>query len=83
MKVRIEEEIYAGTPSEIVELLRENAFDREQFPDLDGYIGYMCESFERMTDLSCTVRGESLDDRAKELLLRFADIDALEVLEDE
>ena len=83
MKIRIETEVYEGSPAEIMEQLWENSFDRDRFPDLDGYIRYMCESFERMTDLSCAVRGESTDDRAKMLLFRLAEIDALEVILDE
>lgn len=83
MKIRIEEEIYEGTPSEIMESLWDGSFDKNQFPDLDRYITYMCSTFERMTDIPCDIPNGTTDERAHALLLRLAEIDALEVVEDE
>lgn len=83
MKIRIEEEIYEGTPCEIMERLWYGSFDCELFADLGQYIGWMAKNFERMTDMPCDVQGDSLDGRARAVLLRLADIDALEVMEDE
>jgi len=83
MKIRIETEIYEGSPAEIIEQLWEGSFDREQFPDLEGYIKYMAESFERFTDMPCAVPDGDIHARAHALILNLAEIDALEVLEDE
>lgn len=83
MKIRIETEIYEGTPAEIMEQLCEDSFDKNQFPDLGRYIDYMAESFERMTDMSCPIPESTLDERAYAVLMRIHDIDALEVICDE
>lgn len=53
MRIRIEEEIYTGTPREIMKQIWENSFDKAQFPDLEGYIRHLCEAFTRMTDVPC------------------------------
>lgn len=83
MKIRIEEDVYDGTPSEIVEQLWDGSFDKEQFPDLDRYITYMCGAFERMTDIPCKITNGTTDERAHALLFKLANIDALEVIESE
>lgn len=83
MKIRIETEVYEGSPADIVEQLWEDSFDKEQFPDLGGYIDYMAESFERMTDMPCSVPDGTPDERAHAVLMRLQDIDALEVLDNE
>lgn len=83
LKIRIEEEIYEGTPREIMERLWYGSFDYELFPDLGQYIEWMANNFKRMTDMPCDVQDNSLDGRARTVLLRLADIDALEVMEDE
>lgn len=83
MKIRIETEIYEGSPAKIMEQLWEDSFDKDQFPDLEEYIDYMTESFERMTDMSCPVPKGTLDERAHAVLMRLQDIDALEVICDE
>ena len=83
MKIRIETEVYEGSPAAIVEQLWEDSFDKSQFPELGGFITHMAESFERMTDMPCVVPKGSLDERAHAVLMRLQDIDALEVLDDE
>lgn len=40
MKIRIEEEVYEGSAVEIVERLRDQAFDPLEFPDADSYIWF-------------------------------------------
>jgi len=81
MKIRIEEDVYEGTPSEILERLRDQSFDADEFPDLDGYMRYMQNQFQRLTDASCELPPGNADVRAGALLERLADIDALEILE--
>lgn len=83
MKIRIEEEIYEGTPSDIMERLWDDSFDKEQFPDIDRYIKYMAATFERMTDQPCKLPRGTRDEQARSLLLRLAEIDALEVIDSE
>ena len=83
MKIRIETETYEGSPTEIMEQLWEDSYDKSQFPNLCGYIDYMAESFERMTEMPCTLPEGTLEERAHFVLMRLQDIDALEVLDDE
>lgn len=81
MKIRMEEEILSGTPVEIMEQLWEDSFDREQFPHIESYIRYLCETFTRMTDIPCPYERD-VHAQAKLLIHALAEIDALEVLED-
>lgn len=83
MKILIEEDVYEGTPEEIMEQLWDGSFDKEQFPDLDRYITYMSGNFERLTDIPCDMKGRTTDERARTLLLKLAEIDALEVIDDD
>ena len=83
MKIRIETEVYEGSPADIMKQLWEDSFDKSQFPELVGFITHMAESFERMTDMPCVVPEGTLDERAHAVLMRLQDIDALEVLDDE
>ena len=83
MKIRIETEVYEGSPADIMEQLWEDSFDKSQFPELGGFINHMAESFERMTDMPGIVPDGTLDERAHAVLMRLQDIDALEVLDDE
>jgi len=83
MKILIDEEVYDGTPSDIMEQLWDGSFDRNQFPDLDRYITYMSGTFERLTDIPCDIKGRTTNERAHYLLLKLAEIDALEVIDDD
>lgn len=83
MKIKIEEEIYEGAPAEIMEQLWERSFDYELFSDLDKYMDYLGETFERVTEQPCDTLVGTTDERAHMLILRLADIDALEVLKNE
>ena len=53
MQIRIENDVYEGTPMEIMEQLFEGSFDQEQFPNIESYIRYQCRNFTRMTDIPC------------------------------
>jgi len=82
MKIRIEEDVYEGLPSEIMERLRDQSFNADEFADLDGYMRYLQGSFQRLTEMPCELPEGSTDIRARALLERLAEIDALEILED-
>ena len=49
MKIRIEEEVFEGTPLQIMEQMRACSFD--VFDDMDKYICYVKDNFERMTEI--------------------------------
>ena len=82
MKIILEEEVFEGAPSEIIDDLREKNFRRDEFPSTESFLRCMRDSFVRLTDMPCPLPEGSLDVRARTLLKRLAEIDALEILED-
>ena len=81
MRIRIENDVYEGTPMEIMEQLWEGSFDHEQFPNIEAYIRYQYRIFIRMTDIPCQYERD-IHAQARALIAALAEIDALEVLED-
>ena len=81
MRIRIEEDVCEGSPSEIMERLRDQSFDADEFADLDGYMRYLQSSFRRLTDIPCELPEGGTDVRARALLEQLAEIGALEILE--
>lgn len=80
MKIIFEDHIFEGSPAEIIDQLRREAFDADSFPDSASFLIYMKATFERMTDMPCELPKGSLDERAKAMLQRLTDIDALEII---
>lgn len=83
MKILIESDLYEGSPSQIIEQLRENSFDKQAFPSLEQYIDYMCENFERFTEMPANLSNMDLNERARAIIMKLAEIDALEVVDSE
>lgn len=83
MKILIESDLYEGSPSQIIEQLRENSFDKQAFPSLEQYIDYMCENFERFTEMPGNLPNMDLNERARAIIMKLAEIDALEVVDSE
>lgn len=79
MKIRIEEEVLEGTPLQIMEQMRACSFD--VFDDMDAYIRYVQENFERMTEICCPLPEGSLEDKALAVLKALDAVQALEILE--
>lgn len=82
MKIRIEEEVYEGSPADILDDLRQESFRKEDFPNTESFLRYMRNNFVRLTDMPCGLPKGSTEARARAMLERLADIDALEILED-
>lgn len=82
MRIRIEEDVYEGSPADIIDDLREKNFHRDEFPDIESFLRYMRDSFVRLTDMSCTLPEGSTEVRARAMIERMAEVDALEILED-
>jgi hypothetical protein len=82
VKIIFEEEVFEGAPSEIIDDLREKNFRRDEFPSTESFLRCMRDSFVRLTDMPCPLPEGSLDVRARALLERLAEVDALEILED-
>lgn len=79
MRIRIEEEILEGTPLQIMEQMRSCSFD--VFDDMDAYIRYVQDNFERMTEICCPLPEGSLEDKALAVLKALDAVQALEILE--
>ena len=79
MKIRIEEEVLEGTPLQIMEQMSACSFD--VFDDMDAYIRYVQENFERMTEICCPLPEGSMEDKALAVLKALDAVQALESLE--
>ena len=82
MKVLIDDTVYEGTAAEIVDRLRFRNDDRNEYPDTESYIRQLRSNFLRSTGEDCDLPVRGLEDRARVLLFRFADVGSLEVLPD-
>lgn len=82
VKIIFEEEVFEGAPSEIIGDLRGKNFRRDEFPNTESFLRCMRDRFVRLTDMPCLLPEGSLDVRARALLERLAEVDALEILED-
>lgn len=81
MKILIDEDVFEGSPSEIMERLWDQSFDPDEFPDLDSYMRYLQGNIRRMADIPCDLSGGTRDEKALALFEKLQDIDALEILE--
>ena len=78
MKIRIEDTVYEGTGTEIMDQLRKAAFDPTEFPDTESYIWQLRSYFLRMTDPDCPLPGRGVDAQAQTMIIALAKVDALE-----
>lgn len=83
MKIRIEENTYEGTGTEIMDQLRLAAFDPTEFPDTESYIWQLRSNFIRMADQDCVLPKSGMEEQAQTMIRALARIGALEVLADE
>lgn len=82
MKVQIDDTIYEGTALEIVDRLRRENDDRNEYPDTESYIRQLRTNFINSFKQDCVLPNTGLEDRARVLLFRLADVRSLEVLPD-
>lgn len=82
MKVQIDDTIYEGTALEIVDRLRRENDDRNEYPDTESYIRQLRTNFMNSFKQDCVLPNTGLEDRARVLLFRLADVRSLEVLPD-
>lgn len=82
MKVRIEDTIYEGTGTEIMDQLRGQMFDPTEFPDTDSYIWFVQSNVIRTTGMECPLPGGSTEIQAVAMLYQLAKIGGLTILED-
>ena len=81
MKIRIDERIYEGTGTEIMEQLRQETFDPTEYPDIESYIWQLRSNFMRATDLECDLPETGVERQARAMIDRLAKVGSLEVLD--
>ena len=82
MKVQIDDTVYEGTALEIVETLWHENDNRNEFPNVERYMERLRMNFIRSTGQDCYLPHTGLEDCARVLLFRLADVQSLEVLPD-
>jgi len=83
MEIQIEEEIYKGIGTEIMEHLRLCAFDFGGCPDTDSYITQLQNNLRRITDRECRLPKAGTEARAQSMMSQLAEIGALVFLSGE
>ena len=83
MRIQIDEDIYTGSAVEIMEQLRQRVFDTGDFPDVETYIWYLHQNYERMSGLWCELPKGNLELQARAMFYSLAEIGALQLLEEE
>jgi len=82
MRIQIDEETYSGSAAEIMEQLRRQLWDTGDFPDVETYIWYLKNNYERMSGKECRLPQGSTEIQARSLIYSLAEIGALELLEE-
>lgn len=83
MKVKIEETIHEGSGTEIMEQLRLQTFDPNEYPDAASYIWQLRANFMRTTGMDCDLPDGDTERQALAMIAQLAKVGALEVLDDE
>lgn len=82
MKVKVEDTIYEGTGTEIMDQFRGEMFDPTEFPDTDSYIWFVQNNVIRTTGMECPLPDGSTEAQALAMLYQLAKIGGLTILED-
>ena len=82
MKIQIEDTTYTGTGTEIMDCLRDRAFDPTEFPDTDTYIWFLQNNVIRTTGMECSLPDGSTERRARAMIKHLERIGALILLEE-
>ena len=82
MKVKIKDAEYEGTCTEIVDQLRFQNDETNEYPDTESYILQMKINLVRETGKVCVLPKGAAESRARAILLRFESVGWLEVVRD-
>ena len=82
MKICIDERTYEGTGAEIMEQLRRQTYDPDEYPDTESYIRQLRANFVRATDLACDLPESGVERQARAMFDHLARAGALEILEE-
>ena len=78
----VEDTTYTGTGTEIMDRLRDRAFDPTEFPDTDTYIWFLQNNVIRTTGMECPLPDGSTERRARAMIKHLERIGALILLEE-
>ncbi|WP_130868915.1 hypothetical protein [Intestinimonas massiliensis (ex Afouda et al. 2020)] len=82
MKVQIEDATYTGTGTEIMDCLRDQAFDPTEFPDTDTYIWFLRNNVVRAAGMDCPLPEGGTECQARAMLEYLDRIGALVLVEE-
>ena len=82
MKICIDDRIYEGTGTAIMDQLRLSAFDPTEHPDAESYLQQLRANFIRTTGLDCPLPEGSVERQAQAMIEKLAKYGALEVVRD-
>lgn len=81
MKIRIEENTYEGTGTEIMDQLRLGTFAPTEFPDVESYIWFLQGNVIRATGLEFPLPDGDTERQAQIIFAQLAKVGALAILE--
>lgn len=81
MRIQIEETIYEGTGTEIMDQLRDQAFDSADCSDTESYIRFLRNNIIRITGLDFPLPQGDTELRARTIFGQLAKVGALVLLE--
>lgn len=82
MKICIDGRTYEGGATEIMEQLRQQAFDPTEYPDAESYLRQLRENFIRATGLECDLPPSGLERQGRAMFAQLAKAGAMEVIDD-
>ena len=82
MKIQIEETVYEGTATEIMDRLRNQTFDPTEFPDIESYIWFLQSNVIRTTGMDCPLPDGDTETQARTTFCHLDKIGGLTLLED-
>ena len=82
MKIQIEETVYEGTATEIMDRLRDQTFDPTEFPDIESYIWFLQSNVIRTTGMDCPLPDGDVETQAQAMFRHLDKIGGLKLLED-
>ena len=82
MKIQIEETVYEGTATEIMDRLRNQTFDPTEFPDIESYIWFLQSNVIRTTGINYPLPDGDAETQAQAMFRHLGRIGGLRLLGD-
>ena len=81
MKIIIDGIAFSGSPTEIVDTLRELLFEETEPPDIEGYIAHIQNAYLKMLGREMILPQTTLDGRIRAMFAILEDAGLAEVIE--